>query len=278
MPFEPERLPTTGTPRQRLAAWVTHRDNRAFARGGQPRWAILFSRPLVEPIDNLSAGTMMHRALDILADDFAAHGYDWHRLLSTIAATRVFQLDSKCEPRDEAIPDDTARREASWAIFPLARLRPEQVVGALLQSASLPTIDASSHILVRLARQIGKRDFIARYGDSGADEFDAHGGTIPQRLLMMNGRIVEDRTSDNLLFHAATQIAVLAPDDEKAIETAVLAVLTRRPTPDERQYFRGPARRHARKPAQPAPWAICIGHCSTAPSSHGTIDPQSTLV
>ncbi len=75
-------------------------------------------------------------------------------------------------------------------MFPLTRLRPEQVVGALLQSASLATIDYESNILIRAARAIGQNEFIERYGDSGADEFDSHGGTIPQRLLLMNGEIV----------------------------------------------------------------------------------------
>ena len=60
-------------------------------------------------------------------------------------------------------------------LFPLTRLRPEQVVGALLQSASLATIDSESHILVRLARAIGQNEFVKRYGDAGDEEFDDRG-------------------------------------------------------------------------------------------------------
>jgi hypothetical protein len=37
--------------------------------------------------------------------------------------------------------------------------------------------------------------------------------------------------------NASTRIAVLAPNDEIAVETAMLAVLTRRPTPEEQSYF-----------------------------------------
>ena len=237
VPFERQLLPDSGSTRHRLAAWVTHSKNRAFAREAVNRaWALMFGRGLVEPIDNLAAQTPLPAPLDLLADDFVEHGYDWRRLIEVIAATRAFRLESKAmgeEPSDET----AANQKPDWSVFPLVRLRPEQVVGALLQSASLSTIDSESHILVRLARQAGQRDFITRYGDGGAEEFEVHGGTIPQRLLLMNGQIVHDKTKDNLFFNAATQIAAFAPDDDTAIETVMLAVLTRRPSSDEHSYF-----------------------------------------
>ena len=40
-------------------------------------------------------------------------------------------------------------------------------------------------------------------------------------------------------FNAATRIAWLAPDDPRAVETAYLAVLTRRPTAGEAEHFEG---------------------------------------
>jgi len=51
VPFQSELLPDKGRERARLAVWVTHRENRAFAREAVNRaWAIMFGRPLVEPI------------------------------------------------------------------------------------------------------------------------------------------------------------------------------------------------------------------------------------
>jgi hypothetical protein len=237
VPFSKELLSDQGSSRQRLAAWATHPGNRPFAREAVNRaWALMFGRPLVESIDSLSIAGPFPPALEILADDFVAHEFNWQRLLTVIASTRVFRLDSKsvADTEDE---DDAAASPVAWAAFPLTRLRPEQVVGALLQSASLATIDADSQILVRLARAIGQREFVERYGNGGAEEFEPHGGTIPQRLLMMNGKIVGEKTKDNLLGNAATQIAVLAPDDATAVETAFLAVLTRRPDDREARHF-----------------------------------------
>jgi hypothetical protein len=237
VPFATELLPAEGSQRMRLARWVTHPDNRAFAREAANRaWAMLFGRPLVEPIDNLAAAGELPEALDVLADDLVAHRFDFRRLLEVIAATWVFQLESRY-PGEELGEQELARREAAWAVFPLTRLRPEQVVGAIQQSASLATIDYDSNIVVRFARAVGQNEFIERYGDSGADEFDDHGGTTPQRLLLMNGDIVGERTEDRLLANAATQIAAFAPSDATAVETAMLAVLTRRPTAEEAAYF-----------------------------------------
>src|SRR5439155_19248574 len=87
----------------------------------------------------------------------------------------------------------------------------------------------------RLARYFNERDFVKRYGDA-EDEFVKAHGTIPQRLLMMNGDLVDGKAKEELL-NASAQIAMFAPDDGAATETAYLSVLTRRPTPKERDHF-----------------------------------------
>lgn len=127
-------------------------------------------------------------------------------------------------------------QEEEWAIFPLTSLRPEQVAGALFQAGSNTTLGPESHWVIRFFSYTGRNDFVRRYGDTGEDEFDARGGTIPQRLLLMNGDIVRERIKDGL-FSATTRIAELAPDDRSAVAIAYLSVFTRRPTADESTYF-----------------------------------------
>jgi hypothetical protein len=236
VPFQSELLPAAGTRREQLAAWVTHHDNRAFARAAANRfWAELFGRPLVEPIDDIPSAGEPPPVLDILADDFVAHGCDLRHLIRAIVLTEAFRLDSR---REAGSPDEiTPEHEAAWAAFPITRMRPEQVIGGILQSGSLTTIDYESHIVVRILRVTGQNDFIKRYGDLGEEEFSPQGGTIPQRLLMMNGKQLQDRIAQGPLTNATSQIAALAPTDAKAVETAYLAVLTRRPTAEERRYF-----------------------------------------
>ncbi len=119
----------------------------------------------------------------------------------------------------------------------MTRLRPEQSAGSVLQAASVSANDAESNILVRLARYGQQNEFVTRYGDDGEDEFDGSTGTIPQRLLMMNGVLVHDKIKPDA-FNGSTRIAWLAqPDDPHAVETAYLAVLTRRPTAAEEAHF-----------------------------------------
>jgi len=231
VPFLPELLPELGTRRERLAAWVTHRQNKYFARATVNRiWAMMFGRPLLKRLEATTREEPTPPPLDILASDFADHGYDLRRLIRIIAATEVFRLDSATpEPGAEA-------HEELFAVFPLTRLRPEQVIGAVIQAASVRTIDHRSNVLVRAVRFFQERDFVQRYGDADDDDFARDTVTIPQQLLMMNGELVDSRAREELL-NACTQIALFAPDDRAAVEAVYLSVLTRRPTPPEADHF-----------------------------------------
>lgn len=231
VPFDQEMLPPTGTRRERLAQWLTHSQNPHLARVTVNRiWAIMFGRPLVEPLDDLGSVLELPPVLDRLAGDFVAHGYDLQRLVRIIAATEAFQLDSA------VLPEPTAEHERLWAVFPMTRLRPEQVAGAVTQSSSVETLDRSTHVLVRFINATDESEFIKRYGDIGEDEFSGRAGTIPQRLLLMNGKLVNDKTEEGL-FTAANLIAGLAPDDRAAVVAAYLTVLTRQPTSVELDHF-----------------------------------------
>jgi hypothetical protein len=232
VPFFPDLLPDVGTSRQRLAAWVTHPKNVYFSQAIVNRvWALMTGRPLCDPVDNLEAETVVPKALEILADDFAEHGFDLRRLIRIIASTEVYRLDSAAPGRELTEGDEDA-----WAVFPLSRLRPEQVAGGIVQASSVTTINAESHLFVRMARLFNQRDFLDRYGDSGEDDFSGRGGTIPQRLLLMNGQLTRERIKEDV-FTASSRIASQAPDDKHAVEAAYLTLLTRRPAPEEAEYF-----------------------------------------
>ena len=235
VPFHDELLPEEGRLRERLAGWVTHPENRAFARTLVNRtWALLFNRPLHDPIDDIPLEGPFPPGMEVLVEDLVRHGFDLHRLIRVVASTAVFRLDSRAGEGSEPV---SGLQEKWFAAFPMTRLRPEQVAGAMLQSARLRTVDEGSPVLVRLIRFFQQQDFVKRYGDLGADEFEGYAGTIPQRLVLMNGELVRERTGDNIVMNAATRIGVVAPDDDAAVEAAFLAVLTRRPTALEASHF-----------------------------------------
>lgn len=232
-PYRSDLLPDTGTARQRLAAWVTHPDNEPFSRAIVNRvWAIMAGRPLYDPVDDLPLYDARPPGMDLLARDFAENGFDLRRLIRIIAQTRAFQMASNA---DFAI---TPEHESWWAVFPQVPLRPEQVVGSLVQATSLKTINDDSNVFQKLTTFADINDFIVRYGDPGEEEFRKRTETIQQKNIMMNGKVVAERTRANdLMINAAGQISRFAETDQRAIETLFLVVLTRRPTATESEYL-----------------------------------------
>ncbi|HRH95714.1 MAG TPA: DUF1549 domain-containing protein [Prosthecobacter sp.] len=237
VPWKPELLPAKGTPRDKLARWVTSKENRPFARTLVNRmWALLFNRPLISPVDDVPLEGPFPPGMEALADDLIAHDFDLQRLIRVIAATRVFQQSSRSTDPSHPVTEEA---EKVWAAFPVTRLRPEQMAGSVTQASSLSTIDAETHVLFRIKRDLDVANFVKRYGDSGEDNFDDAGGTIPQRLLLMNGSMISNNTNSNPLINASTRIGMLAPDNRTAIEAAYLSIFTRRPTPAEADHFTG---------------------------------------
>lgn len=233
VPYRADLMAPGGTRREQLARWTTHPQNKPFARAIVNRmWAIVCGRPLVEPIDEIPLHGPYPPGMEVLADDFVAHGHDLQRLIRLISASDAFTRASHADF------EITPQHEKAWAAFPLSRLQPQQMAGAMIQSASLNTLDEqNAHIIWLLAKSQQTQQFVQRYGDLGEDEFTDRGGTIPQRLLLMNGELVTERTTENLIANAATRIVTVTPKAEAAIDAAYLAVLTRRPTAEEKEVF-----------------------------------------
>ncbi len=243
VPFNPEWKPDQGTRRERLATWCTSPDNRRFARAAVNRiWAQMFGKawsegaPYYARIDDLPDPEPDAASdpipLDMLADAFVKSGFDVAAMVQTIAALDVFRLSSITD-----VPDDELKVHVdNWAVFPLVRLRPEQIVGSMMQATSIKTLDQNSHLLTRTLRLINENDFLNEYGDLGAEEFEERSGTVPQALLRMNGRLFGDSIKPNPL-NATPRIAIAAGSPEVLLETCFLTCLSRRPNADEARYF-----------------------------------------
>ena len=236
VPFGAEWMPGEGTERQRLAAWVTHPDNRRFERALVNRvWGLMFGKPWFEPVDDLpdpdASGRLPDDLLDVLGADFRAHHCDLKRLIATIAVSHAFRLSS--EHPDFESSERSLVVEQTWAAFPVTRLRPEQVIGAMLQASAIKTIDQNSHWVRRAFRFFQELNFVKEYGDLGDDELADHSGTIPQALLRMNGEFARDR-SEGGPFTGPGRIAGMAASADACLDLCFLTCLTRYPTPEER--------------------------------------------
>lgn len=238
VPFGTDWWPETGSYRERLAAWVTHPDNRRFERALANRvWGLVYGRAWISPVDDLpdpSEPGSPPDLLDVLGQDFREHQYDLRRLVFLATACQPFRLSSTHPAYDSGQGIDDV--EDSLAAFPLVRLRPEQMIGAMCQAASVKTIDQNSHLFTRFLRFIREQDFIKEYGDLGEAELEERSGTIPQALLRMNGRFANEVSNAGPV-SASGRIAGMAPTNEMAIELAYLCCLTRRPTAEEQAFF-----------------------------------------
>lgn len=232
VPFARELLPSEGKPRQRLATWVTHPENKMFARATVNRvWALMFGRPLVEPVDDIPLVGPLPPMLELLADDFVQHDYNMRRLVALIANSSAFGRSSRADF------EITAAHEQAWAAFPLVQLRPDQVASSILQSCRLSAIDNNSSIFLQLKAFGEGQAFVKDFGDRGEDEFDADPITITQRLLMMNGNMVTESTKVDLVANASTRIAAFVKNDDEAVDLLFLTILNRYPTHTEQVEF-----------------------------------------
>ncbi|QDV18023.1 hypothetical protein Pan153_26790 [Gimesia panareensis] len=262
VPFLNECLPEKGTLRERLAAWVTHPDNRRFERASANRiWGLLFGVPYINPVDDLPAPTDLAQEpsdlLDILGQDFRENGYDIKRLIQIIVASKPFGLSSST---DNENVEEIERATSEWALFPLVRLRPEQIIGSMLQASSLKTIDQNSNLFMRGRRFFSEIDFVREYGDLGSDELNDFPGTIPQALLRMNGQFAKDNGSASP-FNSVGRISSLDISNAKRVETCFLVCLSRIPTPEElthfiKQYETAPNQKQREKITEDLFWAL----------------------
>ncbi|MBD3672733.1 MAG: DUF1549 domain-containing protein [Planctomycetaceae bacterium] len=236
VPFGPDWLPAEGTRRQRLAGWITHDDNRRFRRAIANRvWTLMFGSPYFTKIavDDLPDPPAEPDLLDVLADDFAAHDFDLRRLVRVMAATDLFRSSSASDAETD---QEYEILKEYWGVFPMTRLRPEQLIGSMLQSSSVKTIDQNSHLLFRAMRFFREQDFVRDYGDLGPDELDQRSGTITQALLRMNGSLTRELIEANPL-NSTGRVANFSENDRECIENSYLVCLTRRPSPAEMTYF-----------------------------------------
>ncbi len=235
VPFHSEWLPGDGGLRHRLATWVTHKDNRRFERAIANRvWGFMFGKSLHEPVDDLPHPVDGEEdALDILGKEFRARGDRLSVLIRLIAQSDVFRMSSESDVLEE---NEYSMQVQAWSVFPLVRLRPEQVIGSLFQAGHVRSIDQNSNLVARVQKFGNENDFLNEYGDMGDDELLQQVGTIPQALLRMNGRFSAELSKVELL-SAAGQIVRFSPTNEAIIENSYLACLSRRPSDVEKEFF-----------------------------------------
>jgi len=215
------------TPRETLADWMVSPSNPHFAATVVNRvWLHLVGRGLTDSVDDLDKSTAAERRiLDDLARLFIESRYDMRWLITGICKSQVYQRH--CIARDDGAGEPPPGMRI------VKTLTPEQVFNSLEQALLLPVAKAD-----RSARYNGLRDeLISRMNEAASNNPEEFRAGIPQALLLMNGRLTTEATD---LEQSRTLRGVIdAPflDREQKLDTLYLAVFSRVPRVDEKQFL-----------------------------------------
>ena len=200
--------------RETLAEWITAPENPYFARAAVNRtWARFFGVGLVEPVDDLDNDDASEFAglLQEVAGEFRNHGYDLKYLIRALTATQAYNLTSAVDPAGPTPPPLFAR-------MPMRGLSPAQFLDMLAQAT-------------RTDPGATRARFLELFADRDERPTEAQ-ASILQALTLMNGSYVAGATSPE---SGDLLGALAAPylDTPGRVENLYLAVLTRRPRPEE---------------------------------------------
>jgi hypothetical protein len=265
------------TRREALARWITDPANPYTAKAFANRvWGWFLGRGIVHPVDDFSSVNVpsVPGALDVLAADAAANGFDLRRAIRIVTATRAYQTST-------ASKDRPAKAQEVFAAGPLKPLTSQQsfdslnvalgVVAdgrALTLAASGPTALEMEDGRGGMARMMmgtdyeqpgraqvlmaqAARSFFRTFEDDEGNADASFEGTVPQGLFLMNSPVVNGMLS-NPRASVVPRIVANWKDERDRIRQLFLRTLSREPRPDELARFSKFVRDSAAAPAKAA--------------------------
>ncbi|MCI0460281.1 MAG: DUF1549 and DUF1553 domain-containing protein [Gemmataceae bacterium] len=216
--------------KEKLAEWLTTRDNPYFARAVADRlWGQFLRRGLVHPVDNLSAkNTASHpKLLDTLTEQLVEHDFDLKWFIRELVSSETYQLASRGKTADPV-----------W--FEQARLRPLSAEEMMATLRAATGFDASNRAAgVKPGQEklpSGLAEYVVRHFGNSTDGRGDFQGNMTERLFVNNNsalRQLIQRRKGNLAD------ALLTSKDpwEQRVERMFLSVLSRPPQPEETRRF-----------------------------------------
>ncbi len=221
-------------PRERLADWMTSKDNPLFARAVVNRvWKRFFAVGLVEPVDDLRATnpSTNEPLLKALSEDLIRHDFDLKHLMKTILASRTYALAS------DPLPTNVLDRKFFSHYYP-RRLPAEVLADALTQATGIPEAYEGYAVGLRamqlpdpkvqnyLLDTFGRPERVTPCACERSGEV-----TMPQVLNLINGEALNRRIDD-----AEGRLRGLlrsSQPDRQVADELFLATLARRSTDEQ---------------------------------------------
>ena len=220
--------------RHALAYWITDKDNPYFSKAIVNRiWAHFLGKAFVEPLDGFGEEYPPSdpELLDVLAQDFVIHGYDLQNLMRTILNSDAYQRTSETNQSNKS--DDMYYSHAY-----IKPLDAEQFFYSMIEATGF---ERQQKLRDRGQLDEMKRFYLERFIfllENGENtEIEAFNGTVPQALMMINGKVVNDAANVGQRGSLLVSILDRWRTMEDRLERIYLTALSRRPTAKEKVYF-----------------------------------------
>jgi hypothetical protein len=190
-------------------------------------WAHFLGYGFTKPVDDLGPHNQASHPelLERLGKEFSTHGHDLKKLIRWIALSDAYGLSSKANARN-AKDDPTLGEKPKFSHFYLRMMQAEDLYESLLVITKAD--EAKSYEERERTKGAWLQQFTLTFGNDEGDEATTFNGTIPQTLMMMNGEMVKDATSDKVM-----NMLVGDAGPSQAVEYLYLAALARRPSGNE---------------------------------------------
>ena len=226
------------TRREKLARWITSRDNQYFAKAYANRiWGYLTGTGLIEPIDDIRAGNPPSNPelLDRLTADFLEHDFDIRHMMRVVCQSRTYQLSIESNEWNE---DDSINYSHAKA----RRLPAEVLYDALCRvtgsQSNIPGVPAGTRAaeLPDVGFEL-KSDFLAKFGraqrESPCECERSSSVELGPVMALISGPTVGNAISDPN--NALNKLVQTEKDDSSLINSIFLRVLNRPASPEETQ-------------------------------------------
>ncbi|WP_437228690.1 DUF1549 domain-containing protein [Planctomicrobium sp. SH661] len=222
--------------REKLADWITSKDNDYFARSYVNRvWGYLMGVGLIEPIDDIRAGNPASNPelLDYLTAEFVNSGFNVRHLMAIICKSRTYQLSIATNKWNE---DDrlnyshaTPKRLPAEVLYDTVYT----VTGAKMQIPGVPEGTRAAALPdVQINLQDGFLDSLGRPVRESSCECERSSDLqLGPVMALMNGTTVSQAISQP--GNRLEQLIANEPDDAAVINKVFLSILNRNARTEE---------------------------------------------
>ena len=218
-------------PRALLAEWIVSPENPYFAKAAVNRiWSYHFGVGLVDPMDDFSEHNPASHPelLDLLAEEFVKHDYDFKFMIRAITSSKTYQLTSQQT-------DESQSRRTLFAKSFVRGMSPEQIFDSLAQATGYrQPFDPEQPI--NFNNDQARQEFLANFSNQSESATDRT-STILQALSLMNGQFIANATDITDSRTLASIIDAPFLDQKEKIEAMYLTTLSRLPSEAELDHF-----------------------------------------